>query len=105
MSVAYQAVGWTAHKKLYDRLILAGIGLYLAREVVAVHGGRLSVGNLRGILRYLAKHRGERYADRARVLLLWSLRVRGLAFRGERGARYREGARFLASGDVGALLA
>jgi hypothetical protein len=71
----------------------------------ASHGGRLSIENLRGILRFLEKHRGARYAERARVLLLWSLRVRGLAFRGERGARYRDGARFLASGDVASLLA
>src|SRR5262245_42053782 len=70
----------------------------------ASHGGQLSVENLRGILRYLAKHRGEREAERARRLLLWSLRVRGVAFRGVRGARYRDGARFLASGDVPALL-
>ena len=35
----------------------------------------------------------------------WSLRLRGLVFRGERGQRYRDGARFLASGDVGSLLA
>jgi GT2 family glycosyltransferase len=71
----------------------------------ASHGGRLSVENLRGILRFLAKQRGVRYAERARILLLWSLRVRGLAFRGERGQRYRDGARFLASGDVRSLLA
>jgi GT2 family glycosyltransferase len=71
----------------------------------ASHGGQLSVENLRGILRYLAKHRGVREAERARRLLLWSLRLRGLAFRGVRGARYRDGARFLASGDVPTLLA
>ncbi len=67
----------------------------------ASHGGRLYVENLRGILRFLAKHRGAREAERARrLLLLWSLRLRALVFRGERGRRYREGARFLASGDV-----
>lgn len=30
MSASYAAVGWTAHKKLYDRLLVAGIVLYLA---------------------------------------------------------------------------
>lgn len=70
----------------------------------ASHGGRLYVENLRGILRFLQKHRGEREAARARVLLLVSLRLRGLLFPGSRGARYREGARFLASGDVRMLL-
>ena len=65
----------------------------------ASHGGRLYVENLRGILRFLAKHRGVREAERARRLLLWSLRLRALVFRGERGALPRR-ARFLASGDV-----
>ena len=80
-----------------------------AAEVVhlggASHGGRLYVENLRGILRFLAKHRGPREAERARLLLLWSLRLRALLFRGERGERYRDGVRFLESGDVPALLA
>jgi GT2 family glycosyltransferase len=70
----------------------------------ASHGGRLYVENLRGILRFLSKNRGSREAERARLLLLWSLRLRGLVFRGDRGATYREGARFLASGHVPALL-
>ena len=36
--------------------------------------------------------------------LIASLRLRALAFGGERRRRYREGARFLASGDVRSLL-
>ena len=71
----------------------------------ASHGGRLYVENLRGILRFFAKHRGEREAERARRLLLAALRLRSLAFRGERRARYVDGVRFLASGDVRSLLA
>ncbi|HEY7398293.1 MAG TPA: glycosyltransferase [Gaiellaceae bacterium] len=86
-----------------------GVLFYPQAEVVhvggATHGGRLYVENLRGQLRFLDKHRGRGQAERARRVLLWSLRVRGLVFRGARGATYREGARFLASGDVGALLA
>jgi hypothetical protein len=70
----------------------------------ASHGGGLYVENLRGILRYLAKNRGATEAARARLLLLWSLRLRALLFRGERGARSADGASFLASGDVPALL-
>jgi GT2 family glycosyltransferase len=70
----------------------------------ASHGGRLYVENLRGLLRFFAKHRGPREAERARRLLLAALRLRALVFRGERGERYRAGARFLASGDVQALL-
>ncbi len=70
----------------------------------ASHGGRLYVENLRGHLRFLAKHRGEREAERARRLLLFALRLRSLLFRGERRATYREGARYLASADVRSLL-
>jgi GT2 family glycosyltransferase len=71
----------------------------------ASHGGRLYLENLRGQLRWFEQHRGRRQAERLRRLLLWSLRLRALAFRGARGAPYREGVRFLASGDVGTLLA
>ena len=82
---------------------------YPGAEVVHVggasHSGRLYVENLRGHLRFLAKHRGVQQAEHARALLLWSLRVRALVYRGERARAYREGARFLASGDVPSLLA
>ena len=70
----------------------------------ASHGGRLFDQQLLGHLRFLAKHRGLAYAERARKLLVVSLRLRGLLFRGERGRMYREGARFLASGSAEALL-
>jgi N-acetylglucosaminyl-diphospho-decaprenol L-rhamnosyltransferase len=70
----------------------------------ASHGGRLYVENLRGHLRWFAKHRGPRSAERVRRLLLWSLRLRALVFRGDRGAPYRDGVGFLASGDVSTLL-
>src|SRR5881398_1907380 len=45
---------------------------------------------VRGHLRFLAKHRGPREAGRARRLLLASLRLRGLVFAGERGRTYGE---------------
>jgi GT2 family glycosyltransferase len=60
---------------------------------------------VRGHLRFLAKHRGKRAAERARRLLLVAVRLRGLVFRGERGAMYRRAARFLASGPADKLLA
>jgi N-acetylglucosaminyl-diphospho-decaprenol L-rhamnosyltransferase len=69
----------------------------------ASHGGRMYVENLRGHLRFQAKNRGAREAERARRLLLWSLRLRSLLFRGERRRSYREGVRFLASADVRSL--
>ncbi len=71
----------------------------------ASHGGRMYRENLRGHLRYLAKHDGPAGAARARLLLLWALRVRGLLFPGARGRLYREAARWLASGPVAELLA
>ena len=71
----------------------------------ASHKGLLFTENLRGQLRFLSKHRGERYAERARSLLLAALRLRGLVFRGARGRMYREGAAWLASGGVSDLLA
>ncbi len=70
----------------------------------ASHGGRLYRENLRGHLRFLAKHRGAKYAERARRLLLAAVRLRGVVFRGERGNVYREAAGWLASGDVASLL-
>jgi GT2 family glycosyltransferase len=60
---------------------------------------------LRGHLRFLAKHRGPREAERARRLLLASMRLRALMFHGERRRTYREAARWLASGRAGELLA
>ncbi len=59
---------------------------------------------LRGHLRFLAKHRGPEEAERARRLLLASLRLRGLAFPGERGRTYQEAARWLAASPARGLL-
>ena len=70
----------------------------------ASHSGNLYRENLRGHLLFLSKHRGPKVAERARRLLLASLRLRGLVFRGERGRAYRDGAAWLASGDAAALL-
>jgi N-acetylglucosaminyl-diphospho-decaprenol L-rhamnosyltransferase len=70
----------------------------------AAHGGRLFRENVRSHLRFLAKHRGLAYAERARRLLRASLRLRGALFRGERGAQYREVAAWLGGGSVPELL-
>ncbi len=67
----------------------------------ASHGGRLYVENLRGHLRFFAKHRGWRQAERARRLLLLALRLRALV---QRRPEYREGIRFLSSGTARTLL-
>src|SRR5918999_1722337 len=70
----------------------------------ASHGGRFFRENVRGHLRFLAKHRGEREAERARRLLRAALRLRGVLFRGARGRMYRDVAAWLGSGRVAELL-
>ena len=60
---------------------------------------------VRGHLRFLAKHRGVAYAERARLLLRAALVLRGAVFPGERGRQYRDAARWLGSGSVPELLA
>ncbi len=70
----------------------------------ASHGGRMFRENVRGHLRFLAKHRGPAEAERARRLLLAALRLRGAVFPGERGRMYREAAGWLASGSAESLL-
>jgi GT2 family glycosyltransferase len=70
----------------------------------ASHSGGLYRENLRGHLLFLTKHRGPKVAERARRLLLASLRLRGLVFRGDRGRAYRDGAAWLASGDAATLV-
>lgn len=88
----FRRAGWT-------------VRFYPGAEVVHVggasHGGRLYVENLRGHLRFMAKHHGRRAAERTRLMLLWSLRLRALVLRRE---AYREGVRFLSSGRADTLL-
>jgi len=59
---------------------------------------------VRGHVRFLAKHRGLKEANRARRLLLASLRLRGVVFPGERGRTYKEAARWLAASPTRELL-
>ena len=81
---------------------------YPGAEVVhvhgAAHGGRMFREQVRGHLRFLAKHRGLAEAERVRRLLLVSLRLRARMFGGARGCSYRDAARWLASGPVATLL-
>ncbi len=88
----FRRAGWTVvFQPAVDVVHLGG----------ASHGGSLYVENLRGLLRFLAKQQGLREAERARRLLLLALRLRALVLR---RPEYREGVRFLSSGDVPALL-
>jgi N-acetylglucosaminyl-diphospho-decaprenol L-rhamnosyltransferase len=69
----------------------------------AGHGGRLFREQVRGHVRFMAKHHGLRAAERARRLLRASLVLRGLVFRGDRGRAYRDAARWLGSGSAATL--
>jgi N-acetylglucosaminyl-diphospho-decaprenol L-rhamnosyltransferase len=68
------------------------------------HGGRLYRDNLRGHLRFFLKHHGLDEAERVRVLLDRALRLRGRVVRGQKGAMYRDAARWIESGDVRTLI-
>ena len=70
----------------------------------ASHGGRLFRENVRGHLRFLSKHRGDAYAERARRLLRTATLLRGAIFPGDRGRMYREAAEWLASARMPELL-
>lgn len=70
----------------------------------ASHGGRLYRENLRGMLRFFAKHHGVTEAERVRTLLRGSLALRGRIVRGAQGAMYRDGYRWLGTGDVRSLI-
>jgi N-acetylglucosaminyl-diphospho-decaprenol L-rhamnosyltransferase len=61
----------------------------------ATHGGRMFPENVKGHVRFFAKHRGARDAARVRRLLRAALRLRAILFRGERGRMYRDAARSL----------
>jgi N-acetylglucosaminyl-diphospho-decaprenol L-rhamnosyltransferase len=81
---------------------------YPGAEVFHVVGASLNPRQfkaiVRGHLQFLRKHRGEREAERARRVMLWGLRMRGLVFRGARGQAYRDSARWLGSGRTATLL-
>jgi GT2 family glycosyltransferase len=70
----------------------------------AAHGGRMYRENLRGQLRFLAKHRGPEEAERARRLLLAGVRARAALFPAERRDAYRDAAGWLASSSAAGLL-
>jgi hypothetical protein len=59
---------------------------------------------LRGHLRFFAKHYGAREAERARRLLLAAMRFRSVIFRGGRRQTSREAAAWLASARAAGLL-
>ena len=79
-------------------------GAEVVHVIGASHNPVLFKEIVRGHLRFLRKHRGLRVAERARRVMLWGLRLRGLLFHGERGRAYRDTARWLGSGRTPSLL-
>jgi GT2 family glycosyltransferase len=95
------------------RMRAAGWAVEFTPDAEFVHLGGASTApawdrmfreQLRGHLRFFAKHHGLAQAERARRLLLVSLRLRSALFRGDRGQTYRAGAEWLASGSTEVLL-
>jgi GT2 family glycosyltransferase len=78
--------------------------VHLGGQSTRLDWGPMFREQVRGHLRFLAKHRGPAEAERARRLMLAALRLRGAAFLGERGRTYRQAAAWLASGDAITLL-
>jgi GT2 family glycosyltransferase len=76
----------------------------VAHVLGAAHGGRLFREQVRGHLRFLAKHHGPRQAERARRMMLVALRFRSLVFPGNRGQTYRQAADWLGSASAQELL-
>ncbi len=70
----------------------------------ASHGGRLYRDNLRGHMRFFLKHHGLAQAESVRSLLRTATVIRGRIVRGEKGAMYRDAARWLGTGDVRSLI-
>jgi N-acetylglucosaminyl-diphospho-decaprenol L-rhamnosyltransferase len=74
----------------------------------ASSGGRpleLHREEMRAHVRFLEKHYGSASAERGRKLLLWAMRLRSVAFRGERRRLAADAATWLGARNVDALLA
>jgi N-acetylglucosaminyl-diphospho-decaprenol L-rhamnosyltransferase len=84
---------------------------YPAAEIVHVGGASwkrdfdpMFLEQVRGHLRFLAKHKGMKEAERARKILLAGLRLRAYLFPPARRNTYQHAADWLASSDVSSLL-
>ena len=70
----------------------------------ASHGGKLYRENVRGHLRFFAKHHGLAEAERVRLLLLLGVAFRARFYPPARRQAYAEAARFLSSGSARSLV-
>ena len=78
--------------------------VHVGGATTAQNWGPMYREQLRGHLRFLAKHGGPREAERVRRLLLASMRLRSVLFRGERRRTYAEAARWLSRSRASELL-
>ncbi len=78
--------------------------VHVGGATTAQNWGPMYREQLRGHLRFLAKHEGLREAERARRLLLASMRLRSVVFRGERRRTAAEAARWLSRSKTRDLL-
>jgi N-acetylglucosaminyl-diphospho-decaprenol L-rhamnosyltransferase len=95
------------------RFVRAGWDVFFYPGAEAVHVGGASWTRdydpmfreqVRGHLRFLAKHKGMKEAERARIVLLAGLKLRAYVFPKGRRETYRHAADWLASAPVPALL-
>jgi hypothetical protein len=86
------------------RMRAAGWEVWLCPDAEVVHvgggstkreWGRMFAAQVQSHVRFVRKHQGRSAGELTRALLLVSLLLRGLAFRGERGRSYRRAARAL----------
>lgn len=96
------------------RLTRAGWRIVFCPEAEFTHVGGASTQpvwssmyreQLRSHLRFLTKHHGARTAERMRKVLMWSMRLRAVVFRGERGRLSGSTGRWLASAPAAELIA
>jgi N-acetylglucosaminyl-diphospho-decaprenol L-rhamnosyltransferase len=90
---------WAYRFEQAGRQVLFFPGAEFVHVYGAVHAGRMFKENVRGHLRFLAKHRGLRSAERARLVI-----AAGCLLRTPRDRQYGRIARWLASGRVPELL-
>jgi GT2 family glycosyltransferase len=96
------------------RLAQAGWRILFCPEAKFTHIGGASTEpvwnsmyreQLRSHLRFLTKHRGPSTAERMRKVLMWSMRLRTVVFRADRGRLSKETAQWLASAPAAELIA
>jgi len=101
-----EEVDWCYRFRRAGRNVLYYPGARVTHVGGTSHGGRMVREIARSNLRYMAKHHGERAAERARKVMLAGVVLRALLHR-RRGLRVanREAARWLHSGSAVELLA